>query len=198
LIDPALGTLIERNGTPPLWRREPGFRSMVHLILGQQVSLESAAAAMDRLERTAGPAEPTSFLELGGDELRRIGFSRQKAGYVRGMAAGILEGTIDFAAIDRMDDASAERALLAIRGIGPWTAACYLLFCLMRPDAWPTGDRALQVAVGRLDGLPGVPDAGDTDRRAARWTPYRAVAARVLWHEYLGGDDGDRFAGAGR
>ena len=171
---------------------------MVHLIVGQQVSLESAAAVMVRLDEATGPTEPASFLELADEELRLIGFSRQKTGYVRGLAAGMLDGRIDLGAMEQAEDAAAERSLLAIRGVGPWTAACYLLFCLLRSDAWPSGDRALQVAVGRLDGLSGVPDGADTDRRATRWIPYRGVAARVLWHEYLGGDDGDRFAGVGR
>lgn len=168
---------------------------MVRFILEQQVSLASAEAAFHRLEEAIGPVRPQPFLMLSDDELRTIGFSRQKAGYVRGAASGVLAGSIDFDAIGQMDDAEAAAHLVEIRGVGPWTAACYLLFALRRPDAWPPGDRALQVAVGRIDGLAEVPDVEETDRRALAWRPLRAVAARMLWYEYLGGPTGSRFDG---
>jgi len=196
--NPELGSLVERNGIPPLWTRDPGFATMVHLILEQQVSLASADAAMRRLEDSIGPTDAEAFLTLSDEQLRSIGFSRQKAGYVRGVARGVLDGSIVFDDIGRMDDGNAIARLLEIRGVGPWTAACYLLFCLLRPDVWPSGDRALQVAVGRLDGLPDVPDVAATNRRATDWIPYRSVAARILWHEYLGGGAEERIARSGR
>jgi len=171
---------------------------MVHLILEQQVSLASADAAMRKLEESIGPAEAEAFLTLSDEELRTIGFSRQKAGYVRGIAGGVLDGSIDFDAIGRMGDGDATARLLEIRGVGPWTAGCYLLFCLRRPDVWPPGDRALQVAVGRLDRLADVPDVAATNRRADDWIPHRSSAARILWHEYLGGGAEERIGRSGR
>lgn len=197
-MDPTMAVLADRNGVPPLWPRDPGFATMVRFILEQQVSLESADAAYRRLGEAIGSVEPGPFLTLGDDELRSIGFSRQKTGYVRGVADGILDGTIDFEAIGGLDDTQARSRLLRIRGVGPWTAACYLLFVLRRPDIWPPGDRALQVAVGRLLDLPDVPDVEETNRRAEAWRPLRAVAARMLWFDYLGGPAGDRFGGGER
>ena len=186
-MDQTLAMLAERNGVPPLWPREPGFNTMVRLILEQQVSLASADAAFRKLEQAIGTAEPGAFVELGDAELRGIGFSRQKAGYVRGIAIGLLDDSIDLNAISGLSDASATHRLLDIRGIGPWTAACYLLFAHRRPDVWPPGDRALQVSMGRVFGLPGVPDVEESSVRAMAWRPLRSVAARMLWYEYLGG-----------
>jgi len=185
--DRRLGRLRERNGIPPLWRRDPGFATMVRLILEQQVSLASAAAAFDRLEQTIETVSPQPFLTLDDDELRRIGFSRQKAGYVRGLATRIEAGDVDFEALGHLDDAAARSTLLGIRGVGPWTADCYLLFALSRPDVWPPGDRALLVSLGRALGRDDVPDSDEAVEIADAWRPLRAVAARLLWHDYLGG-----------
>ena len=187
-VDPALAALSERNGPPPLWGRAPGFATMVRFILEQQVSLASADAAYGRLEAATGEIDPSSLLALDGAELRQIGFSRQKAGYARDLAQGMRTGTIDLQQLDVMADNEVMEQLEAIRGVGPWTASCYLLFVLARPDAWPPGDRALQVSMAKVLDLPEVPDRETADAIAKRWRPYRAVAARMLWHDYLGGD----------
>ena len=160
---------------------------MLRLILEQQVSLASADAAFRKLEATIGAVEPTAVLVLDDTQLKVIGFSRQKAGYARGLATGVVEGTIDLDSLEAAPDDVAMDRLIQIRGVGPWTAACYLLFVLRRPDAWPPGDRALQVSMGRVYDLPDVPDAKSADERAIAWRPHRAIAARLLWHEYLGG-----------
>ncbi len=186
-MDPTLAGLAERNGVPPLWPREPGFPTMVRLILEQQVSLASADAAFQKLEQSIGRVEPEGFIGLEATELRAIGFSRQKAGYVRGIATGLLDGSIDLNTIGGLNDAAASDRLLDIRGIGPWTAACYLLFALRRSDVWPPGDRALQVSMGRVFDLAAVPSVVESNVRAAAWRPLRSVAARMLWYDYLGG-----------
>jgi DNA-3-methyladenine glycosylase II len=185
-MDPVLAVLAERNGVPPLWPREPGFPTMVRLILEQQVSLASANSAYGKLERAIDRVEPEAFVGLGDSELRTIGFSRQKADYTRGLAAGLMDGSVDLNAVDGLADEDATDRLLDIRGIGPWTAACYLLFALRRPDVWPSGDRALQVSMGRVYDLPDVPDVETSNERAGAWRPLRSIAARMLWHEYLG------------
>jgi DNA-3-methyladenine glycosylase II len=185
-MDPVLAVLAERNGVPPLWPREPGFPTMVRLILEQQVSLASANSAYGKLERAIDRVEPEAFVGLGDSELRTIGFSRQKADYTRGLAAGVMDGSVDLNAVDGLADEDATDRLLDIRGIGPWTAACYLLFALRRPDVWPSGDRALQVSMGRVYDLPDVPDVETSNERAGAWRPLRSIAARMLWHEYLG------------
>jgi len=163
---------------------------MTHIILEQQVSLASAAAAFERLEqRLAGRVEPVAFLGLGDDELRRIGFSRQKASYVRDLASGIASGAIDLTAFEDMQDEAAKGALLELRGVGPWTACIYLMFTLDRPDVWPPGDRALQVSMAKVLSLQDVPTAEVADSIAEKWRPWRSAAARLLWHDYLGGPD---------
>ncbi len=185
-MDPILARLTKRNGVPPLWPRDPGFPTMVRLILEQQVSVASADAAYRRLERAILRVEPQSFVDLGDSELRTIGFSRQKAGYARDLAAGLMDGSVDLDAVEGLTDTVATDRLLNIRGIGPWTAACYLLFALRRPDIWPPGDRALQVSMGRVYALSDVPDVETSNERAVTWRPLRSIAARMLWYEYLG------------
>ena len=186
-MDPVLAELADRNGVPPLWEREPGFTTLLRLVLEQQVSLASADAAFRKLEDSMGVVDPVPFLEFHDEQLKTIGFSRQKTGYVRGIAAGLIDGSIDLELLANLPDEDAASRLMAIRGIGPWTAACYLLFALRRTDVWPPGDRALEVSVSRVYGLPHPASSQEANERAVAWQPYRAVAARMLWHEYLGG-----------
>lgn len=180
-------SLRARNGDPPVWRRNPSFATLVLFILEQQVSLASARAAYLRLVAAIGEVTPGAFLGLDDAELRSIGFSRQKTGYTRGLARLVAAGDLDLASLVDRDDTEATHTLLAVRGIGPWTAACFLLFALGRPDAWPSGDRALYVSMRDVMELDDVPNADDADDLAAAWAPLRAVAARMLWHDYLGG-----------
>lgn len=187
-IEPAFAVLRDRNGIPPLWERDPGFATLVRFILEQQVSLASADAAYARLDEAIDKVSPEAFLALGDERVREVGFSRQKAGYVRGLAAGLVDGSIALQHLGGLADNEVMETLEAIRGIGPWTASCYLLFVLGRPDAWPPGDRALQVSMANVLAMSEVPDRSTTDSVAASWRPYRAVAARMLWHDYLGGD----------
>lgn len=183
--DPVLAGVLERRGAPPFWRHPVGFAGIVHGILAQQVSLESAAAAFAKLQRTLGEVEPTGFLALGDASLKSIGFSRPKMAYARGVAQAIASDQLDLGRLDTAPDDEVRRALTALRGIGRWTADVYLLFSLRRPDAWPSGDLALAKAVEELYDLPTRPDWDELDRFAGRWRPYRAVAARFLWHDYL-------------
>jgi DNA-3-methyladenine glycosylase II len=183
--DPVLASVVERWGPPPFWRHPAGFAGLVHGILAQQVSLESAVAAYGRLEAALGRVEPEAFLTLDDARLRAIGFSRQKAAYARGLAAAIAAGALDLTGLEGASDDEVRGALLALRGIGRWTADVYLLFALRRPDAWPSGDLALARAVQELWGMPAPPGWDELDAWAERWRPQRAVAARFLWHDYL-------------
>lgn len=185
--EPALASLFSRNGTPPLWRRDPGFPTLVRLVLEQQVSLASAAAAHRRLEARLGKVTPDGFLVLGDTELLEIGFSRQKARYVRLLAEALVSGEFDLDLADRLDDTAAMAHLQQLVGVGPWTAGNYLLFALGRADIWPSGDRALVVSLGRALGRDTPPTYEEADEMAEEWRPWRAVAARLLWHDYLGG-----------
>lgn len=183
--DAQIGRLLAANGVPPLWGRDTGFSTIVKIILEQQVSLDSAAAAFANLEHALGEVSPEGFLELGDAHLKTIGFSKQKAGYSRGVAAGLVDGSIDLDHLEDLDDEAARQYLMAIRGIGPWTADVYLLFALRRSDVWPNGDRALVVSMMETLDLEDVPSYEAADRIAQRWRPWRSVAARMLWHAYL-------------
>lgn len=183
--DPALAASVERFGPPPLWAREPSFATLVHLILEQQVSLASALAAFARLKVATGDVTPAAFLTLDDTTLREIGFSRQKAGYARDLAIALNDG-FDLAALDRLSDDEVRRSLIGLRGIGRWTADVYLTMCLLRPDVWPHGDQALATGVMELLALPERPTFDELEALAERWHPFRAVAARIVWHHYLG------------
>jgi DNA-3-methyladenine glycosylase II len=183
--DPRLGVSVERYGPPPLWSREPSYATLVHLILEQQVSLASAQAAFDRLGvALGGSVEPRELLQLSDAELRAIGFSRQKTGYARTLASAMLDG-FDLEALSAMPDDEVRRALIAMPGIGPWTADIYLTMCLLRPDVWPHGDLALATSARDLLELDERPTFAELGVIAERWHPYRAVAARIFWHDYL-------------
>jgi DNA-3-methyladenine glycosylase II len=183
--DPDLAGVVETFGPPPLWAREPGFHTLIHIILEQQVSLASAKAAYDRLLVATGRLVPERFLALRNEELKTIGFSRQKTTYGRALAEAILDGRLDLALIETLDDAEAKTQLTAIKGIGSWTADIYLLMVLRRPDTWPSGDLALAVAVQRVKRLRKRPTPERLQKVGEAWRPWRAVAARILWHYYL-------------
>ena len=183
--EPRFQRILERLGPPPLWGREPGFPTLVLIILEQQVSLASARAAYNRLLEICPQLTPEGFLMLGDDALRRAGFSRQKTAYCRGLAQAILAGKLDLAALPEQEDEAVRLELTRIKGIGAWSADIYLLMALRRPDIWPVLDRALAVAVGRVWGLAQTPDALQMEQIGEAWRPYRAVAARLLWHHYL-------------
>ncbi|HEX6844028.1 MAG TPA: DNA-3-methyladenine glycosylase 2 family protein [Actinomycetota bacterium] len=183
--DPALGASLARHGPPPLWAREPSFATLVHLILEQQVSLASARAAFDRLAvALGGSVEPPGLLRLTDDELRAIGFSRQKAGYARGLATAVLDG-FSLGSLAELPDDVVRSSLTSIKGVGRWTADVYLTMCLRRPDVWPHGDLALATSAQAVLGLGARPSFDGLAAIAERWRPYRAVAARILWHDYL-------------
>jgi len=183
--DVDLARILTTLGAPPMWQREPGFPTLVQIILEQQVSLASARAAFDKLLASVTPLTPEGFLELDDSALRTIGFSRQKTHYCRELAKSIRAGQINLQALEFLDDETAKAALVSLKGIGLWTAEIYLLMALGRPDAWPTGDLALVKAAQALKNLPTPPDRETMNEIGAAWRPWRAVAARLLWHSYL-------------
>jgi DNA-3-methyladenine glycosylase II len=168
-----------------LWDRPPGFGTLVNILLEQQVSLASARAAFDRLVAATDPLIPERFLRLTDDELLAIGFSRQKARYGRALATALIDGTLDLDGLAALDDESAQRSLEAIPGIGRWTSTIYLLMVLGRPDVWPAGDMALATAVAQAKVLPTRPGPDELAILGEAWRPWRSVAARLFWHDYL-------------
>ena len=183
--DPDLGRALDRYGLPPLWARPAGYATLVQIILEQQVSLASGRSAFNRLTGGDDLITPAHVLRLGPDRLRDLGLTRQKARYIVELAAAVSDGRIDLRRVGRMDDDEARDTLMAIPGLGPWTANIYLLMALRRRDVWPLADLALRKAVQDLRGLPDTPSDDGLQEFAERWRPYRSVAARILWHYYL-------------
>ena len=183
--DPKLAKVVEKHGTPPLWDREPGFPTLVKIILEQQVSLASAQACYDKLLETINPLTPKKFLTLSDTELKQIGYSRQKTRYTRILAEIIETGELDLDKLQEQDDQEVFETLTSLKGIGPWTASIYLLMALLRPDVWPEGDLALLVSMREVYGLDETPDKVTAARIAEGWKPWRSVGARILWHGYL-------------
>ena len=183
--DRQLKLVVSKFGPPPFWEREEGFKTLIYIILEQQVSLASAKAAYEKLFRKIGSITPVNFLKLSDVELKLIGFSRQKTSYGRNLADAIITGRLNLTELSDLDDAQAKEQLMNIKGIGPWTADIYLLMALGRPDIWPNGDIALASAVQKLKGIASRPSFEELNRMSLKWKPWRAVAARILWHYYL-------------
>lgn len=185
LEDEVLAGAIERHGIPEFWHRPQGFPVLVLLILEQQVSLESGAAMYHRLAGSAGGLTPERILALGAERMRSIGVTRQKTGYLIGLADLVVEGNLDIEGLGEVSVAEARASLIKVKGIGLWTADAYLLSALRHIDMWPVGDRALQVGAGELLGMDSPPTEDQLEMIGEPWRPLRAVAARVIWHTYL-------------
>lgn len=183
--DPDLAGLARRFGPPPLWGRRPGFATLIRIILEQQVSLAAARTMFLRLGRHTGDVSPETLSGLGVTGLRRLGFTRQKAGYCHGLAVRVAAGELDLSALARGPDDQGRRLLLAQPGLGPWSVDIYYLMALRRPDIWPDGDLALVRAAMRVKRLRTPPGVECLARLARSWSPWRSVAARMLWQEYL-------------
>jgi DNA-3-methyladenine glycosylase II len=183
--DAALKAVIERHGIPEFWARPTGFATLVLLILEQQVSLESGAAMFHRLGTLLGKVTPATVAAVGEEGLRGIGVTRQKTRFLLDLAVLTLDGGFDLEALDRLQVEEARHALLALRGIGPWTADVYLLSALRHPDVFPVSDRALQVGMAQVLGLGSIPGTLELEMLARPWAPVRAAAARLIWHAYL-------------
>lgn len=183
--DDALRSIIDRWGKPPFWARQPGFATLVLLILEQQVSLESGAAMYGRLVELMGEVAPADVLHTGEVALRNIGVTRQKAGYLIGLASAVDAGLLNIISLDDMSVEDARAELTNLKGIGNWTADAYLLSASRRPDMWPVGDRALQVGAAEVLGMDSVPTEEQLEIIGEAWRPIRAAAARLIWHNYL-------------
>jgi DNA-3-methyladenine glycosylase II len=183
--DPVFRAILERAGEPRFRRRRNGFPTLLHIILEQQVSIDAAAAMHRRLAGLCEPLMPGPFLALDDASLRSCGFSRQKMDYARRLAQAVAGGEFDFARLAAADDAAALAALIALKGIGRWSAEIYLIFVLGRPDIWPAADLGLQVAVGECLGLAERPGERLLREIGEAWQPWRSVAACLFWQSYL-------------
>lgn len=174
--EPQFAAALRETGPLPLRLRADGFEALLAAIVSQQVSVASADAVWRRLE-AAGLTGAEALAAAGEEELRACGLSRQKQRYARGLAGA----GIDFAALREIPDEQVVARLIEVPGIGRWTAEIYAMFSLGRADVFAPGDLALQEAVRMLFGLEARPGERDLRAMAAAWSPWRAVAARILW-----------------
>jgi DNA-3-methyladenine glycosylase II len=170
-------------GHPPLRRRPAGFEGLARVIVGQQVSVASAAAIWTRTAEACSPFEPGVLLALEDKQLAAVGLSRPKIRTLRAIADACTNG-LDLAGLESASEEQVHAALTEVVGIGPWTADVYIMFCLGRADGWAPGDLALQVAAQRAMGLVERPNADALKDIGERWRPWRGVAARLLWAYY--------------
>jgi|SRR5450755_3616774 DNA-3-methyladenine glycosylase II len=183
--DADLARVVQQYGPPPLWVREPGFPTLLYIILEQQVSLASARALYQRVLETVKPLTPGRFLKLSEARLRELGFSRQKSLYARLLAQAIQGRKLVLHKLHEFEDHHARAKLTELKGIGVWTADIYLMSALRRPDIWPVGDLALAIAVQEVKKLRKRPSPEKLEIISKPWGPWRAVAARIFWHAYL-------------
>lgn len=183
--DADLARALAHAGYPPERRRPAGFATLMRIIIGQQLSTKAAATIAARLETALnGNFTPTGFLALDDDELRAIGYSRQKIDYGRGLARAIATGALDVDRMDMQSDEDVAAAICALKGFGRWSAEMYLLSSLGRPDIWPAHDVAVQEAVRRIKRLDTRPTPQAMDEIAEPWRPHRSAVAVFLWHYY--------------
>ncbi len=183
-IEPGIARALGRVGYPEPRIRETGHQTMLRTIVGQQVSVASAASVWNKLEAEVGAQMlPQELLARDFDALRACGLSRQKQGYVRSLCELVAANELDFHSLPA-DDEDAIAQLTRIKGIGRWSAEIYLLFAEGRRDIWPAGDLAVQAGLARLLDLPARPDEKATRTLAEPWRPYRGATAIFTWHCY--------------
>jgi DNA-3-methyladenine glycosylase II len=156
------------------------------LIVEQQVSVASAKAIIKRIEEGFTILDPESVMANSIDQLKSYGLSTPKARYIHGVAEAVAKGKVDLNELRHLDDEAACEMLIALKGIGRWTAEAYLMGCEGRTDLFPAGDIALQEAIRILDGAASRPSIKDFYRRSEQWRPYRSLAANLLWRFYSG------------
>jgi DNA-3-methyladenine glycosylase II len=183
--DQELQKIIDTNGYPPFWSRPNSFESLVHIILEQQVSLASALSALNKLKERVQELTPARILILTDEEMRASYVSRQKSSYIRYLAEALLAGQLKLGELPHLPDEAVRAQLVALKGIGNWTADVYLMFALQRADIFPIGDLAAVNALKRIKQLPANTPREEMLEITAQWQPYRTLAAMLLWHYYL-------------
>jgi DNA-3-methyladenine glycosylase II len=183
-VEPKLRAVIDAIGYPETRSRPTGYETILRTIVGQQVSVKAAAAIWKKLEDGVGDlSDPAVILASEEDALRACGLSRQKQGYARSLAELVVSRELDLHNLPK-DDEEAIALLTRAKGIGRWSAEIYLLFAEGRPDIWPAGDLAIQIALGRILGLENRPSEKQTRLLAESWRPHRGAVAILAWHHY--------------
>jgi len=171
-------------GMPPLRRRQGGFTGLARIVMGQQLSVASAAAITTRLMERVQPFDAENVLACSDEVLHGCGLSRPKIRTLRAVSEAVISGDVNFRSVARSTPEKVHEVLTAVKGIGPWTADIYIMFCMGHRDGFAVGDLALQKGAAELMGLKERPSGDELLQIAERWRPYRSVAARVLWAYY--------------
>jgi DNA-3-methyladenine glycosylase II len=183
--DPVLARLLDERGEPE--RRGPRsdhYAALVRAIVGQQLSTRAARAIYGRLlDRFEGrPPTPGQILADDPDELRvAVGLSRAKVTFLRSLAEHVVSGELELERLEELGDEDVTAELVAVKGIGEWSAHMFLMFTLRRPDVLAVGDLGIRRAVQRAYGLDELPDAAQLTELAEPWRPYRTAACELLW-----------------
>ncbi len=176
--------LEEKNYKINPFNKKEGFEGLISLIVEQQLSVASANAIFGRLKLLVKPFKPAAFLEIDTVKFKEAGLSKQKIDYCSGIANLIINKELDLDGLSKKTDSEVIKELVKVRGIGEWTAQCYLMACLKRLDGWPSSDLGLIVAIQRLNGLKDRPDYLTIEKMSEPWSPYRTLAALILWSTY--------------
>lgn len=182
--EPKLKHILEICGEVPLRLNEGGFAGMMQIVTAQLFSVASAAAINGRLRAALGELTATRFLEMSEQELKTCGLSHGKIFCLQNVAQTELDGGLDYSRLATMPVEEAMKELVALKGIGKWTAEVYLLFCTGHPDIFPAGDLALQKGLGYALNLNEKPSEKETRHIVADWSPYRGAAARLIWRYF--------------
>ena len=182
--DKDLESLFLDNPNFGKFKRPKGFEGLIRLITEQQLSVASAKAIFLRIKKKLKRFSPVEFLKLSDKVLKETGLSRQKISYCRILAESIKNKEISFYKLHRMNDQELKENLIKIKGIGEWTAECYMLASLDRPDIWPVKDLGLQIAIKNVKGFDTRPSEEEMKNISEIWRPYRSTVANVLWASY--------------
>jgi len=184
--DSDVAKALQQYGYPEPRIRPAGFETFFSIVVGQQLSTHAAAAIIKRARDLLPELTAEKVLDLSDEQLREIGLSKQKTGYIKGMASAITQGDFAPESLETMDDEAAIKAIVALKGFGPWSAEIYLMFSLQRSDVFPSGDLALLVALQKLKGLDEKPTPAEAKEIIKHWSPWRSVGSLFLWHYYHG------------
>lgn len=184
-VDSDFKTILrDRDDQINTFKKTGGFEGLISLIVEQQLSVASAKAIFSRVKLICGDFEATTFLRISEEELKATGLSRQKVTYCRNVAEAVVNKTLDFKKLEKMADQEVVVKLVQIKGIGEWTAQCYLMACMKRLDAWPSSDLGLIVAIQKIKKIKERPKSLTIEKIAEPWKPYRSIAALLLWSTY--------------
>ncbi len=184
-VDNDLKSILDKNkNIVQTFKRTNGFIGLINLIAEQQLSVASAKAIFSRLERKISPFSAQNFINTKEKDLKDCGLSNQKINYCLGIAQAVNQKKLNFKKLESMQNQEVVNKLTSFKGIGEWTANCYLLACMSRADAWPANDLGIQVAIKKIKKLKNRPDKLTTEKIAEPWRPYRSVAALLLWSTY--------------